>query len=588
MMEALALNPEVRAGANAETRPATAHSAVAEAAQAVRLRPARSYPSYIGGADVPSEAWMHTIRATAMLENFMPNLKLRRSLDRTSPAGWDANLNVVSRCALTTEAQLQEALSAARQAAPGWAAFPLETRLELGRRVHAEVLRRHAEFVDVLVAEGHPRRLAEWEIAGVLQGTAPESIDLWRRQMYEERQVGPRRLILARKPDGVVALCPPQNAAASNSVLGVPALVAGNALVVKAPRSAPYGVMFVWRDIIAPILEELGAPAGTLNIVCGSSERILEQWLESPQVDDIFFFGSSERGIRLGIEACTRGKKAVLELAGNDGCIVWRDADVDRAAEALTECFFGSGQICMVPKYAVVHPAIADRLLEKLSALAREVRPGLPEDPEVLLSPVLRTDQYFAYLAEAVAAGAQVLTGGHRVELDNEPSETGPFVAPTVLRVDGLARARDLAAVREETFFPLLPVVVPTVVSTVVPTASDTGDADAAADAALLDEVIAFINANRYGLRNSLWAEDPAVIEAVASRVHNGGLLKVNDSHIGFVPALSTHGGTGLTGGPYGELNYPLLRTSHLQGISIAQGVQPRRAVFESAASQER
>ena len=73
----------------------------------------------------------------------------------------------------------------------------------------------------------------------------------------------------------------------------------------------------------------------------------------------------------------------------------------------------------------------------------------------------------------------------------------------------------------------------------------------------------------------------------MAGRVTNGGLLKVNDSHIGFLPYLPTHGGTGLTGGPFGEPNYPLLRTSHLQGISIAEGIQPRTAVFESGGGTE-
>lgn len=297
----------------------------------------------------------------------------------------------------------------------------------------------------------------------------------------------------------------------------------------------------------------------------------MERWLDSPLVDDIFFFGGSERGIKIGVDAVARGKKPVLELAGNDGCVVWKDADLDLAAEALTESFFGSGQICMVPKYAVAHPAIAEQLLERLASLAAKIRPGYPEDPDVLLSPVLRSDDYFQYLDEATTSGADVVTGGHRMEVDGTTSSTGPFLAPTILRVDGLAGARELAAVREETFFPLLPVVVPV------------ADDD---DELLLDQVIAFVNGNKYGLRNSLWTTDPAVIDAMASRVTNGGLLKVNDSHIGFVPCLSTHGGTGLTGGPFGELNYPLLRTSHLQGISIAEGVQPRTAVFESAATE--
>lgn len=530
----------------------------------------RSYASYIAGSDIPSGAWVHTMRARELLTDFLPNLKLKRALDRGTRDDGDSFPAVAARCAVTSEHHLQEVLVRAREAAPQWGAFPLDTRMRLGERVHEEVLRRREEFLDVLVAEGHPRRLAEWEIAGVLQGTSPDTLKLWRRQLREEHHIGPRRLVLVRKPDGVVVLSPPQNAAASNSVLGVPALVAGNTLVVKAPRSSPYGVMFVWREIIAPVLEELGAPPGTLSLVCGKPNTILDQWLNSPLVDDIFFFGGSERGIQIGMDAVARGKKPVLELAGNDGCVVWEDADLDLAAEALSESFFGSGQICMVPKYAIAHPAIADRLLERLANLTDKIRPGYPEDPDVLLSPVMRTDEYFAYLDEATAAGASVLTGGHRMEIDGTASKTGPFVAPTVLRIDGLAKARDLAAVREETFFPLLPVVVP-----------EAGDGD------LLDEVIAFLNDNKYGLRNSLWTADPDVAETVAARVHNGGLLKINDSHIGFVPCLSTHGGTGLTGGPFGELNYPLVRTSHLQGISFAAGVQPRTAVFESAASVE-
>lgn len=72
------------------------------------------------------------------------------------------------------------------------------------------------------------------------------------------------------------------------------------------------------------------------------------------------------------------------------------------------------------------------------------------------------------------------------------------------------------------------------------------------------------------------------MINAFVQRVTNGGLLKVNDSHIGFLPYLPSHGGTGLTGGVYGEANYPMLKTSHIQGVSIAHDVSPRQAVFGS------
>ena len=169
----------------------------------------------------------------------------------------------------------------------------------------------------------------------------------------------------------------------------------------------------------------------------------------------------------------------------------------------------------------------------------------------MVLSTVLKVDRFFDFLAEAREAGCDVLTGGRRVDVDGEPCVTGAFVEPTVVRVEGLSDARRLACVREETFFPLLPIVVPR----------------AEEEPGLLDAAIDFMNANEYGLRNSVWARDRQVLDQLVRRIVNGGLLKVNDSHVGFVSYLATHGGTGRTGGPFGELNYFPLRTTHLQGI---------------------
>ena len=182
----------------------------------------------------------------------------------------------------------------------------------------------------------------------------------------------------------------------------------------------------------------------------------------------------------------------------------------------------------------------------------------------MLLSPVLRSERFFAYVKDALAHGATLVHGGRRLEVDGSVCDTGLFLEPTVLRVDGLADCRQVEAVRSETFFPLLPVIVP----------------EPAPDGELLAAMLEHVNTNQYGLRNSLWANDPEVIDSFAGRVRNGGLLKINDSHIGFLPYLPTHGGTGLTGGAFGEANYPMLRSSHLQGISIADGVRPRDAVF--------
>jgi acyl-CoA reductase-like NAD-dependent aldehyde dehydrogenase len=291
-----------------------------------------------------------------------------------------------------------------------------------------------------------------------------------------------------------------------------------------------------------------------MNLVCGYSKQILRGWVESPLVDDIMFFGDSRVGLKFGQECTARGKKPILELSGNDAFVVWRDADLERAAQTLIEAFYGSSQICMVPKQAVLHPAIADDFVERFLAEVARIRPRYLSEPDAVLSPVLKMDRFFDYLGEARQHGAELLCGGARVDVEGTPAPDGLFLEPTVLRIDGLAGARDLQCVAEETFFPLLPLVVAR---------------EAPGDAELLEQVLDWIDANPYGLRNSVWATDPDVIDAFATGIRNGGLLTFNGSHVGVAPYLATHGGTGLSGGPFGELHYPLFRSSHLQGITF-------------------
>lgn len=513
----------------------------------------RSYGLLIGGEEREGEGYNYTVRASALIKDPAGAFELKRSLELGNRSPEDAPAEVVGRCAWGGDRENEEALEAAARARRAYGRFSLAARRSIMTDFASVMRERGHELVEILVCEGHPRRLAEWEIRGIIDGTTPESIEWCFSQMHSEVQIGPRRVALARKPDGVVCLNPPQNAAGSNSALGTYALAAGNTLVVKAPRSTPLSVMFLYHELVQPILEQHDAPAGTLNIISGDTRRILRQWIQSPLVDDVMFFGDSVVGIKFGSDCVAQGKKAVLELSGNDGIVVWRDADLDAAATAMCECFYGSSQICMVPKYAIVHPDIADELLQRLLDRVGEIRPGFPEDSEVVLSPVLKADRYFDYLAEAREGGATVLCGGNRIDVTGQSSAIGLFLEPTVIRVDGLEDARHLSCVREETFFPMLPVIVP----------QQDG-------AGLLDRVIEFLNANPYGLRNSLWAADEEVIEQFIGEVYNAGLIKVNDSHIGFAPVLATHGGTGLTGGPYGELHYPILRTSHLQGAAVA------------------
>lgn len=516
----------------------------------------RSYPLHIGGADSEGKGWTYVVKVDEMIRNPRAAFRVRRALELGEEVDPAQTSIIAGRCAIGGDEDNQRALEAAAAASKAFARTPAQTRKQMGVTFHERLGEHAGELVEILIAEGHPRRVAERETEGMLHGCSPEHLDWIFEQMTQRFEEADRSVLLTRKPDGVVCINPPQNAPTANAALALLTLLAGNTVVVKAPKTAPLGVMYLFHEVAWPALAAHGAPPGTMNLVCGYSKQILKTWVESPLVDDIVFFGDSRVGIRFSHDCIARGKKPILELSGNDAFVVWHDADLEQAAATLTESFYGSSQICMVPKQAVLHPAIADAFIDLFLAEVAQVRPAHLDEPGALLSPVLKMDRFFDYLSQARQHGAQVLCGGARVGVDGQPAVDGLFLEPTVVRVDGLTRARELHCVAEETFFPLLPLIV----------ADDAGEDDE-----LAERIIDWCNASRYGLRNSIWARDPAVIDAFAEGLSNGGLLKINDSHLGIAPHLATHGGTGLSGGPFGELHYPMLRTSHLQGITFGR-----------------
>ena len=514
----------------------------------------RSYRVNVAGEDEDGAGWIYTPRAAALIAD---PLHVGRAVSQHERGIGDPRDDgfIAGRVATCSNDQTARALSSARAAQPEWAKVPLERRLQWVVAVHDELRRRAGDLHAVLVDEGHPAGLADWEVSSILACCHPDSVALGRELASQEYEADGHRIRLRYRPDGVVCLSPPQNAAASNSLHGVWALAGGNAVVVGAPRSSNLGVMFAYQEIVAPLLRRAGAPPGVLSVLCDSTASMLEAWLASPDVDDIYYFGTSRRGLALGQECFARGKKPILELSGNDGVLVWEDADVTGAAKALTEAFFGSGQICMVPRFALVHPGVAHELEHTLTAMVGRLRPGLPDDPEVILSPGFKGPLFHNAIAESVAAGGQVLIGGGATDHRGKPNNSGMFLQPTVIRVGGLRAARTIGSILAETFFPLLHLIV----------VSDGGHDP-------LGAAIAFLNANPYGLRNSLWSPDPAVADRFVDELRGGGILKINESHVGIVPILPTHGGTGRSGGPFGGAAIPLLRTCRLQAVCEPSG----------------
>lgn len=456
------------------------------------------------------------------------------------------------------------ALEAAYAASKEFKLFPLSRRVQIAMDLHARLIANKEKLIELMVIEGHPRRLAEWEFSGMEQAYQKPSLDFYCRNLTKKIP-SPRgeTLYWQRKPDGVVCVSPPRNAPCSSSLIAGFALLAGNALVIKPPLRCPISTLFLWKEVVHEALKAHGAPPGTLNVVVGNSDDILEEWLSSEYVDDILFIGESKTGLSVGVRAFQNGKKPILELSGNDMMFIWKDADLDGAVQSLLDGFLGSTQICMVPKKAFVHEDIYEEFERRFVAGTRRLKLGLPSDPEVSLSPVLKISEFYEFLEDALSNGAELLCGGTRVNHHGIPSERGQFITPAAIRVKETATAQRMRCIREENFFPLIPLIR---VSAVTSSRNRS-----TRDMAIFRQMMAAANGNDYGLRVSAWVRSKFYSKKFIEQVQNSGLLRINCRHVGFSPLLATHGGTRKSGGPFGELNYVWQKTSHLQGISVAK-----------------
>src|SRR5690349_5128485 len=150
----------------AETTPAAER-----AAGAVPAVP--TYPSWAGGREIDSGRYVYTVSTRALLDDVFAALTLKRRLEqgRGTPTG-----AVVGRCAVADRETVLAALDGAAAAAKEWAAVPLTTRMRLGAGIRERLRTHHAEFVELMVAEGSPRALAQWQVAGLAEVFSPETL----------------------------------------------------------------------------------------------------------------------------------------------------------------------------------------------------------------------------------------------------------------------------------------------------------------------------------------------------------------------------------------------------------------------------
>lgn len=345
-----------------------------------------------------------------------------------------------------------QAVDAAHEAFPAWAATAPRTRSELLRRTAVLVRQATPTLSELITAEsGKPLSdaIAEVEYAAeFLRWYAEEAV----RPEGEFRAApsGATRTIVTHKPVGVAALITPWNFPAAMITRKVaPALAAGCAVVVKPAAETPLTAL-----AIEGLLLEAGAPRGLVNFVTTSEpSAVVDAWLQDARVRKVSFTGSTRVGKHLLRSAADRVLNASMELGGNAPFVVTRDADVPSAVKgALQAKFRNSGQACTAANRFFVHTAVADAFVQQFGEAIESLRVGNGAAEDTDVGPLI-SRAAVARIASAVDAA--VASGARITHQAAVPDLPGYFFPPTLI-VDV---ARDAELVTQEIFGPVAPVM---------------------------------------------------------------------------------------------------------------------------------
>ncbi|MCB0075996.1 MAG: aldehyde dehydrogenase family protein [Anaerolineales bacterium] len=413
------------------------------------------------------------------------------------------------------------ALRSARAAQPTWAATPLKQRAALVDRVRALLVAEQSSIAELIALEqGKP----------VPEALAIELLSVMATLKWlgkeGARHLRPRRVdfqqpLFATKkgryefdPLGIVAIISPWNYPFSIPIGQVmAALMAGNAVVLKP---SPYSPLTAQR--IAELLRQAELPPGLFHVLHIEDDDA-PHLTAHPEVNKVIFTGSVATGRKVMASAAAGPTPVVLELGGKDAAIVAADADLTRTvAGILWFAMANSGQTCAGIERVYVEETIYDRFVSEMKRqmLALRVDEGSRATSDVgPLSNEAQLATVEAQLADAVAQGARVEVGGHRL---NRP---GLFFAPTLLT----EVREEMEVMQQETFGPLLPV----------------------AKVQSLDEAVKRANALPYGLSASVWTTNERLGWEIASQLR-AGAVAINDHAFHWGEPTTPWGGVNQSG----------------------------------------
>ncbi|GAC57669.1 putative aldehyde dehydrogenase [Gordonia hirsuta DSM 44140 = NBRC 16056] len=418
-----------------------------------------------------------------------------------------------------TAEDVVRAVERARQAQTDWAAKTPTERAKVFN-TFSDLVHSHAEsLMDIAQAEtGKARIYAQEEVLDVAL-TARYYATNGPRMLAEHKEPGmipgATEVRVRYLPKGVVGVISPWNYPLTLAVSdAVPALIAGNAVVIKPDSNTPYCAL-----ALAELLYEAGLPRELFAVVPGPGSVVGQAIVE--HCDYLMFTGSSATGATLAQQAGKRLIGFSAELGGKNPLIITEGTHLDRAVEgAARACFSNSGQLCISIERIYVEEAIADEFSRKFADYVENMSLAASYDMSADMGSLASADQIKAmeeHVDDAVAKGARVLAGGRK------RADLGPlFYAPTVLT----KVTEDMACCRNETFGPLV---------SIYPVAS-------------VEEAIELANDTEYGLNASVFASSSAQAQKIAEQLR-AGTVNINEGYAAaWGSTAAPMGGIGLSG----------------------------------------
>ena len=400
---------------------------------------------------------------------------------------------------------IDAAVRAAQDAFPAWRALDGAKRRKILHQV-ADAIEARAEEISLIESIDTGQAIRFMSKAAV---RGAENFRFFADQAAEARDGQTLRSagqlnFTSRRPIGPVAVITPWNTPFMLSTWKIaPALAAGCTVVHKPAEFSP-----MTAKLLVEIAESAGLPKGVLNLVNGFGETAGRALTEHPGIKAVAFVGEGRTGSMIMAQGAQTLKRVHFELGGKNPCIIFDDADLDRAIDAAVFMIYSlNGERCTSSSRLLVQATVYDQVIARIAEAADKIKVGHPLDPQTVVGPLIHKvheDKVLSYFDIARSEGATILAGGTKV------GSEGHYVRPTLF---GNATG-SMRIAQEEIFGPVL-------------TALKFDDEA---------EAIALANDVEFGLAAYLWTRDLDRAIAVSDRLE-AGMIWINSENVRHLPA---------------------------------------------------